>query len=114
MIKKIDCIIRPAKLEDIKDALSKINVEGMTITTVKGFGRQKGYAKGAMKGAQKAQFVDKILVSIVTGEDNVEKVIEVVQTLANTGKIGDGKIFVSPVEDVIRIRTKERGYRAIE
>ena len=113
MIKKIECIIRPTKLEDIKDALSKMDVVGMTITPVKGFGRQKGFVKAA-KGSQKAQFVDKILISIVTGEDDVEKVIEIVQSLANTGKIGDGKIFVSGVEDVIRIRTKERGYRALE
>jgi len=113
MLKKIECIIQPFKLEEVKEALKKIAVEGMTVTEVKGCGRQKGY-KGEYPPDAPIRLLPKVKIEIVTEEDKVEKMIETIQSLARTNQIGAGKIFVVPVEDVIRIRTKERGRIAID
>lgn len=111
MIKKIDCIIRPSKLDEIKEKLAELGVEGMTVSEVKGCGIQKGHTENStFSGVELRQ---KMRIEIVTEEEKVEKIISVVQSLAGTGKIGDGKIFVIPVEDVVRVRTKERGTLAI-
>ena len=112
-MKKIEAIIKPFKLEDVKDELNKIGVKGITVVEVKGFGRQKGHTE-LYRGAEYiVDFLPKIKLEIVIDEDLVERVVEVIEEAARTGKIGDGKIFVTPVEDVIRIRTGERGPGAI-
>lgn len=111
MIKKIDCIIRPSKLDEIKEKLAELGVEGMTVSEVKGCGIQKGHTEGS--GSSGVELRQKMRIEIVTEEEKVEKIINIVQSLAGTGKIGDGKIFVIPVEDVVRVRTKERGTLAI-
>lgn len=111
MIKKIDCIIRPSKVDEIKEKLAEIGIEGMTVSEVKGCGIQKGHTKDTSDSGVKLR--EKMRIEIVTEEEKVEKIIEIVQNLAGTGKIGDGKIFVIPVEDVVRVRTKERGTLAI-
>jgi len=112
-MKKIEAIIKPFKLDEVKEALSSIGIKGMTISEVKGYGRQKGH-KEIYRGAE--YFVDlipKIKIELVVEQDMVEAVIEKICNTAKTGKIGDGKIFVLPVEDVIRVRTGERGKSAI-
>jgi nitrogen regulatory protein P-II 1 len=112
-MKKIEAIIKPFKLEDVKDELNKIGVKGITVVEVKGFGRQKGHTE-LYRGAEYiVDFLPKIKLEIVIDEDLVDQVVEVIEETARTGKIGDGKIFVSPVEEVIRIRTGERGPGAI-
>lgn len=111
MIKKIDCIIRPSKIDEIKEKLAELGVEGMTVSEVKGCGIQKGHTEDSTSGA--VELRQKMRIEIVTEEEKVEKIINIVQSLAGTGKIGDGKIFVIPVEDVVRVRTKERGTLAI-
>jgi nitrogen regulatory protein P-II 1 len=112
MLKKIECVIQPFKLDEVKDALSEIAVEGMTVSEVKGVGIQKGYGEGEKKG--KTLFLrQKIKIEIVTSEDKVEEFIAIIQKYAKTGHIGDGKIFIYPIEDAIRIRTKESGGMAI-
>ena len=108
-MKKIDAIIKPYKLDDVKDALNEIGIKGMTISEVKGYGRQKGH-KEIYRGAEYVvDFVPKIKVEVVVPADMVEKAVEVIRKAANTGKIGDGKIFITPVEMAIRIRTGEHG-----
>ena len=112
-MKKIEAIIKPFKLDEVKEALSAIGIKGMTITEVKGYGRQKGH-KEIYRGAE--YFVDlipKIKIEIVVEQEMAETVIAKITETAKTGKIGDGKIFVMPVEDVIRVRTGERGKDAI-
>ena len=112
-MKKIEAIIKPFKLEEVKDALSSLSVEGMTITEVKGFGRQKGH-KEVYRGAEYVvDFLPKVKIEIVADDSKVGPVVSAIQTAANTGKIGDGKIFVLPVEEAIRIRTGEKGPEAL-
>ncbi len=112
-MKKIDAIIKPYKLDDVKDALNEIGIKGMTISEVKGYGRQKGH-KEIYRGAEYVvDFVPKIKVEVVVPSDMLEQAIEVIRKAANTGKIGDGKIFVTPVDVALRIRTGERGEGAL-
>ena len=112
-MKKIEAIIKPFKLDDVKEALSEIGVYGMTVTEVNGYGRQKGH-KEIYRGAEYVvDFVPKIKLEIVVSEERVDETIETVRNAANSGKIGDGKIFVLPVEQVIRVRTGETGTEAL-
>jgi nitrogen regulatory protein P-II 1 len=112
-MRKIEAIVKPFKLDEIKEALSKIGVKGMTLSEVKGFGRQKGH-KEVYRGAEyQVDFVPKLKMEIVVDEDMSDKAIETIKEVAGTGKIGDGKIFVLPVESVVRIRTGEVGAEAI-
>lgn len=112
-MKKIEAIIKPFKLDEVKDALQEIGIQGITVTEVKGYGRQKGHTE-LYRGAEYiVDFVPKIKLEIVIEDERVERVIETIVQTAHTGKIGDGKIFVLPVEDAIRIRTQERGEDAI-
>ncbi|MBN2063052.1 MAG: P-II family nitrogen regulator [Deltaproteobacteria bacterium] len=112
-MKKIDAIIKPFKLDDVKEALNEIGIKGMTISEVKGYGRQKGH-KEIYRGAEyQVDFIPKIKIEIVIDADMVEKVIDVIKTSAHTGKLGDGKIFVTSVEQAVRVRTGETGSDAI-
>jgi len=112
-MKKIEAIIKPFKLDDVKEALNEIGIQGMTITEVKGYGRQKGH-KEIYRGAEYVvDFIPKIKIEIVIGSEMVEKVITAICDAANTGKLGDGKIFVMPVEQAIRVRTGEMGNDAV-
>ncbi len=112
-MKRVEAIIKPFKLEDVKDELNRIGIKGITVTEVKGFGRQKGHTE-LYRGAEYiVDFLPKIKIEVVIPEELVEQVVEVIEETARTGKIGDGKIFVTPVEQVIRIRTGERGPGAI-
>ena len=112
-MRKIEAIIKPFKLDDVKEALNDIGIQGMTISEVKGYGRQKGH-KEVYRGAEYAvDFVPKLKIEIVVEQEQVEKVISAIQKSAFTGKIGDGKIFILPMEEAIRIRTGERGKAAI-
>ena len=112
-MKKIEVIIKPFKLDDVKEALTDIGIQGMTVSEVKGYGRQKGH-KEVYRGAEYAvDFVPKLKIEIIVDEQMAEQVIETVQKSAHTGKIGDGKIFVFPMEETIRIRTGERGRNAL-
>jgi nitrogen regulatory protein P-II 1 len=112
-MKKIEAIIKPFKLEEVKDALSKIGVKGMTVTEVKGFGRQKGHTEVYRSAEYKIDLIAKVKIELITIDEMVSQVIETIERAAKTGKIGDGKIFISSVEEVIRIRTGERGRDAI-
>ena len=112
-MKKIEAIIKPFKLDEVKQALSKIGVQGMTVTEVKGFGRQKGHTEIYRGAEYKIDFLAKVKMELVTTDEIVSQVIETIERTAKTGKIGDGKIFIFPVEEVIRIRTGERGRDAI-
>ncbi len=112
-MKKIEAIIKPFKREEVKNALASIDILGMTITEVRGFGRQKGH-KEVYRGAEyEVDFLPKIKIEIVLPEENVDEVIDIISNSARTEKIGDGKIFVMPVEETVRIRTGERGKEAI-
>lgn len=112
-MKKIEAIIKPFKLDDVKEALNEIGIQGMTITEVKGYGRQKGH-KEIYRGAEYVvDFVPKIKIDILVQKERVDAVVDAICKAANTGKIGDGKIFVLPVEQVIRVRTGERGTDAL-
>lgn len=112
-MKKIEVIIKPFKLDDVKDALTAVGAEGLTVTEVKGFGRQKGHTELYRGAEYVVDFLPKIKIDVIVNDDMVEAILEKVTEAAGTGKIGDGKIFVSPVEEVIRIRTGERGSEAI-
>ena len=112
-MKLIIAIIKPFKLEEVRTALSEIGVEGMTVTEVKGFGRQKGHTEIYRGSEYTVDFLPKVKVEIVVVDSIVPKVIEAVVKAAKTGKIGDGKVFVLPVEEVVRIRTDERGETAV-
>jgi nitrogen regulatory protein P-II 1 len=112
-MKKIEAIIKPYKLDEVKQALSKIGIQGMTVTEVKGFGRQKGHTEIYRGAEYKIDFLAKVKIELITAEEIVPQVIETIERSAKTGKIGDGKIFIFPVEEVIRIRTGERGRDAI-
>tara|TARA_R110002073_G_scaffold209126_1_gene369582 strand:+ start:334 stop:672 length:339 start_codon:yes stop_codon:yes gene_type:complete len=112
-MKKIEAIIKPFKLDDVRDALQEIGVQGMTVTEAKGFGRQKGHSE-LYKGAEYViDFLPKIKIELVTAESRVEAVIEAIQSAASTGRIGDGKIFILPVDGAIRIRTGETDDNAL-
>ncbi len=112
-MKKIEAIIKPFKLDEVKNALSKIGIQGMTVTEVKGFGRQKGHTEVYRGAEYKIDFLPKVKIELITTDEIVPQVIETIERSAKTGKIGDGKIFVSSVDEVIRIRTGERGKDAI-
>ncbi len=112
-MKKIEAIIKPFKLDDVKEALNEIGIQGLTVSEVKGYGRQKGH-KEIYRGAEYiVDFVPKVKIELITSADRVDKIVETIITAAKTGKIGDGKIFVMPVEQVIRVRTGESGVEAI-
>jgi len=112
-MKKIEAIIKPFKLEEVKDALSQIGIEGMTVSEVKGFGRQKGHTEIYRGSEYKVDFLPKIKIGIVLPDARVESAVAAIVSSAKTGKIGDGKVFVSDVEEIIRIRTEEKGEAAI-
>ncbi len=112
-MKKIEAIIKPFKLDDVKEALNEVGIQGMTISEVKGYGRQKGH-KEIYRGAEYVvDFIPKIKIEIVLESQRVDEVVNKIRDAANTGKIGDGKIFVLPVEEAVRVRTGEQGKDAI-
>lgn len=112
-MKKITAMIKPFKLDDVREALNDMGIQGMTVSEVKGFGRQKGHTE-VYRGAEYAvDFLPKMQIDIVVGDDAAERVVEAIIESARTGKVGDGKIFVMPVEEVVRIRTGERGDAAV-
>jgi nitrogen regulatory protein PII len=112
-MKKIEAIVKPFKLEEVKDALAAVGIEGMTVSEVKGFGRQKGHTEIYRGNEYTVDFLPKIKIEIVLADNAVQNAVDAIVKAAKTGKIGDGKVFVSPIEDVIRIRTEERGERAV-
>lgn len=112
-MKKIEAIIKPFKLEEVKDALGEIGLEGMTVMEVKGFGRQKGHTEIYRGSEYTVDFLPKIKLEVVLGDDRVDAAVGAIIKAAKTGKIGDGKIFVLDVKDSIRIRTEEKGDKAI-
>ena len=112
-MKKIEAVIKPFKLDEVKDALNAIGVQGITVTEVKGFGRQKGHTELYRGAEYVVDFLPKVKIEIIAADSLVAKIISTIETSAKTGRIGDGKIFVTPVEEVIRIRTGERGEPAI-
>jgi nitrogen regulatory protein P-II 1 len=112
-VKKIDAIIKPFKLEEVKDALAEVGIESMTITDVKGFGRQRGHTEIYRGSEYTVDFLPKVRIEIVLADERVEHAIQTIVTTARTGKIGDGKVFVSNVEAAVRIRTEEKGELAV-
>jgi len=113
MMKLVTAIIKPFKLDDVRESLSDIGVQGITVTEVKGFGRQKGHTELYRGAEYVVDFLPKVKIEVAIGSDLVDQVIEAITKAANTGKIGDGKIFVSSLEQVIRIRTGETGVDAV-
>jgi nitrogen regulatory protein P-II 1 len=112
-MKKIEAIIQPFKLEPVKEALHKISVQGMTVTEVKGFGRQKGIREVYRGMEYQVDFLPKVKVEVIASDDKAEAIVETIMSAARTGRIGDGKIFVYPITDVVRIRTGETGNDAV-
>jgi nitrogen regulatory protein P-II 1 len=112
-MKKIEAIVKPFKLDEVKDALNEIGIQGMTVTEVKGFGRQKGHTELYRGAEYVVDFIPKIKVEIVIADSLAEKVVSTIEKVAKTGKIGDGKIFVYSVDEAVRIRTGERGETAL-
>lgn len=112
-MKKIEAIVKPFKLEEVKDALAGIGIQGMTITEVKGFGRQKGHKEHYRGAEYVVEFLPKIKIEAIVADDIVQDAVNAIVEAASTGRIGDGKIFVSPVDDAVRIRTGESGEGAI-
>jgi nitrogen regulatory protein P-II 1 len=112
-MKKIEAIIKPFKLEEVKDALAELGVEGMTVTEVKGFGRQKGHTEIYRGSEYTVDFLPKVKIEIVLTDEIADKAVAAIVTAAKTGKIGDGKVFVLPVESAVRIRTDETGDKAV-
>ncbi|MBS9779202.1 MAG: P-II family nitrogen regulator [Moraxellaceae bacterium] len=112
-MKLVTAILKPFKLDDVREALSEIGVKGITVTEVKGFGRQKGHTELYRGAEYVVDFLPKVKVEVAIDDDKVEETIEAIMEVASTGKIGDGKIFVSPLEQIIRIRTGETGVDAI-
>jgi nitrogen regulatory protein P-II 1 len=112
-MKKIEAIIKPFKLDEVKDALNQIGLKGITVIEAKGFGRQKGHTELYRGAEYVVDFLPKVKIELIIEDDLVEKAVEAIRTSAQTGRIGDGKIFVSPIEDAIRIRTGERGDAAV-
>lgn len=112
-MKKIEAIIKPFKLEEVKDALADVGIEGMTVSEVKGFGRQKGHTEIYRGSEYTVDFLPKIKIDVVIANSQVDAAVAAIVKAAKTGKIGDGKVFVSPVDDAIRIRTEEKGDTAV-
>ncbi len=112
-MKMVTCIVRPEKLESIADTLDKMHIVGMTVTDVRGFGRQKGQVEHYRGGEYTIRFINKVRLDVVVQDEDVKKVMEAVSKAASTGNVGDGKIFVTPVENAMRIRTKEVGTSAL-
>lgn len=112
-MKKIEAIIKPFKLDDVKEALQDMGLEGLTVTEVRGFGRQKGHTELYRGAEYVVDFLPKVKLEIVVADERVNDTVDTIVRVAQTGRIGDGKIFVSPIEDVIRIRTGERGPNAL-
>lgn len=112
-MKLVTAIIKPFKLDDVREAISEVGVEGLTVTEVKGFGRQKGHTELYRGAEYQVDFLPKVKLEIVTSDDNAERLVEVIAEAANTGKIGDGKIFVTEVAQAVRIRTGETDDEAI-
>lgn len=112
-MKKIEAIIKPFKLEDVKEALTGIGVEGLTVTEVKGFGRQKGHTEIYRGSEYTVDFLPKLKIEIVLPDSEVDQAVKTIVSAAKTGKIGDGKVFVLPIENAIRIRTEETGDQAV-
>ncbi|HEY6227513.1 MAG TPA: P-II family nitrogen regulator [Verrucomicrobiae bacterium] len=112
-MKKIEAIIKPFKLNEVKDALHEIGVQGMNVSEVKGFGRQKGHTEIYRGSEYTVDFLPKVKIEIVLADSMVTQVVDLIVKTAKTGKIGDGKVFVSDVEEVVRIRTDERGEKAV-
>jgi nitrogen regulatory protein P-II 1 len=112
-MKKIEAVIKPFKLDEVKEALHEVGVKGITVTEAKGFGRQKGHTELYRGAEYVVDFLPKVKLEIIIEDSQVERAVEAIMTAAKTGRIGDGKIFVSPVEEVIRIRTGERGSEAV-
>ena len=113
VMKKVEAIIKPFKLDEVKENLNALGVRGLTVSEVKGFGRQKGHTELYRGAEYVVDFLPKVKLEIIVGEDMVGKVVETIEKAARTGRIGDGKIFVTSVEDVVRIRTGERGDDAV-
>ncbi|MDI2089913.1 P-II family nitrogen regulator [Commensalibacter oyaizuii] len=112
-MKKIEAIIKPFKLDEVKEALQEIGLQGITVTEVKGFGRQKGHTELYRGAEYVVDFLPKVKIELVCGDDLVERAVDIIMNTARTGRIGDGKIFVIPVENAIRIRTGESGVEAL-
>jgi nitrogen regulatory protein P-II 1 len=112
-MKKIEAIIRPFKIDDVREALIEIGVKGMTITEVKGYGRQKGHTEVYRGSEYQIDFLPKMKIEIIAPDESVDKIVNTIIKSAKTGQVGDGKIFVYPVEDVIRVRTEESGEAAL-
>ena len=112
-MKKIEAIIKPFKLDEVKDSLNEIGIQGITVSEVKGFGRQKGHTELYRGAEYVVDFIPKIKMEIIVSDDVAAKVVEAIEQAAKTGRIGDGKIFITPIEDVVRIRTGERGEDAL-
>jgi nitrogen regulatory protein PII len=112
-MKKIEAIIKPFRLEEVKTALTELGIEGMTTIDVKGFGRQKGHKEIYRGSEYTVDFIPKVLILVVVADTVVESAVSAIIAAANTGSIGDGKVFVSPIDEAIRIRTSEKGERAI-
>ncbi len=112
-MKKIEAIIRPFKLDEVKEALSEEGIRGLTISEVRGYGRQKGHTETYRGSEYRIEFVPKIKIEIVMEDDKVEKVVDIILKTAKTGQVGDGKIFIYDIQDVIRIRTDESGSAAL-
>jgi nitrogen regulatory protein PII len=113
VMKKIEAIVKPFKMEDVKEALTEIGIEGMTVSEVKGFGRQKGHTEIYRGSEYTVDFLPKVKFEIVVSDDRVQRTVETIVQTARTGKIGDGKVFVISIEEAIRIRTEERGEAAV-
>ena len=112
-MKKIEAIIKPFKLDEVKEALQEVGLQGITVTEAKGFGRQKGHTELYRGAEYVVDFLPKVKIEVVLGDEGVEAAVEAIEASARTGKIGDGKIFVSNIEEVVRIRTGETGIDAI-
>ena len=112
-MKKIEAIIKPFKLDEVKEALQEVGLQGITVTEAKGFGRQKGHTELYRGAEYVVDFLPKVKIELIIEDDLVEKAVDAIRTSAQTGRIGDGKIFVSAIEDAIRIRTGERGDAAV-
>ncbi len=112
-MKKVEAIIKPFKLDEVKESLNEIGIQGITVCEVKGFGRQKGHTELYRGAEYVVDFIPKIKMEIIVGDELASKVVEVIAEAAKTGRIGDGKIFVTPVEEIVRIRTGETGEDAV-
>ena len=112
-MKKVEAIIKPFKLDEVKESLSNLGVQGLTVSEVKGFGRQKGHTELYRGAEYVVDFLPKVKLEVIVSDDKAQEVVTAIENAAKTGRIGDGKIFVTPVEEVIRIRTGERGSEAL-